>query len=344
VRRAVLEARERKRLRGSVMVAELQRARQSERLDVLWKIANAPDLHGDELLYAMLCEAASALDSPQPFGGILTRSEGSDVVVLVTTPEDEDGRGRVPEAGTRLPLSSTLVPRGGRTQMWDIVTAPADQPAASAKYGWRCAITTTFAVGTARYHLTFASLEAPTRPFSGKTIEYVELLGAAFATRMRLAQLESALRNSEELSTFRLRRLERLYRLSIDPAFPGHDAATTLLQEASVAIRAGKIFRSALNRIEHGTLVAEFVVEPDDWQTEDDFTPDAAQLAEIRATGTGTYPNDARGLLVHAFTAGTTTYVLAFSHTDPLHEPFGDNDMLYVHVLGTLFARFLPAR
>ena len=361
VRRVVDEAQVRKRLRGSAMAAELRQNRLHERLAALWRIANEPSLNGDALLVAMLCETAAALRAPQPFGGVLTQLDGTDLIVLATTPQDEDGRGRVPEIGTRIPIASTLAIGAARTAAWDMLTSEGPAPATALKYGWRCVVTTKFAIGERGYFLTFASLEANVRPFGSETTEYVELVASAFATRMRLSELETSLRASKEQANFELERLERLW--DICNAAGVHSSAVTaaMLRDAAMSIRPGVVFRSAFARIDGETIVQMLVVEPDLEQLIDVELPLAGTIVEnLIASGGGAHAIDDlygsgietrigrafawRSLLAHVFTIGATTYSLTFFDTEPVRPGFGPHDLLYVQILGALFARYVQAR
>jgi CheY-like chemotaxis protein len=358
IRRATDEAQVHRRLRGSVMVAELHQNRQHERLAALWRIANEPSLNGDALLVAMLSEAAGALRAPQPFAGVLTHADGNDLIVLATTPQDEDGRGRVPEVGTRIPQAGTLAIGAGRTVTWDALTAEGEAPAAALKHGWRCVMTTRFAIGDERYFLTFASLEPNTRPFGPETIEYAELLAAVFATRMRLGELEMSLRASKERSNFELERLERLWNITNNSGSDANVVLEAMLGDAAVSIRPGIIFRSAFACIDGATIVQMLVVEPDDFAPANkvELPLEGTIVQKLIAAGGGVRGFDDlygsgfetrlgrgfawRSLLANIFLIGDTTYSLTFFHTEPVNDGFGPHDLLYVEILGALFARY----
>jgi CheY-like chemotaxis protein len=361
VRRAVDEAQVRRRLRGSVMVAELHQNRQHERLGALWRIANEPNVNGEDLLATMLREAAGALRAPQPFAGILTHVVGNDLIVLAATLEDEDGRGRVPEVGARMPLASTLAVKPARTETWDVLTAEGEAPAAAVKYGWRSVITTRLAIGEERYFLTFASLEPNTKPFGPETLEYAELIASAFAMRIRLGELETSLRASKERANFELERLERLWDITNVPGSDADEVMAAMLGDAAASIRPDVVFRSSLARIDGAKIVLTLVVEPDDFEaavdTELPFEGSILQKLVIAGGGTRAFDDlfesgfesragrafAWRSLIANIFSVGETTYGLTFFHTEPLDDGFGPHDLLYVQILGALFARLVQS-
>ena len=188
-------------------------------------------------------------------------------------------------------------------------------------------MTTRFAIGEERYFLTFASLEPNNKPFGPESIEYAELLASAFATRMRLGELETSLRASKERSNFELERLERLWSITNAPGSSASEVMATMLGDAAASIRPDIVFRSSFARIDGATIVQTLVVEPDDFEAviAAELPLDGTIIQKLIAAGEGARAFDDlyesgfesrigrgfawRSLIANVFSAGGTTYV-----------------------------------
>ena len=199
--------------------AEARAREHARRLETLWVIANNAKLRGRDLIGAILREAGSALGPPLAFRGLLGRLERDDVVVVATgaNPEGGDIRGNHIQDGVRTPLSSTIIPRVGRTQGWRDVMVIGDIPPSIEALGWRALISTQFTAGDSRYSLTFACTQVAPRDFCDEDFAYVDVVASTFARELEVNHLEDSLRDEEQRSRQHAERLERRRRRQVRP-------------------------------------------------------------------------------------------------------------------------------
>jgi diguanylate cyclase (GGDEF)-like protein len=176
-------------LEASLLDAEERAHEHAERLEGLWRIANNPRLADDELISAMLEQAAAAIRPGQAFIGLLGRIEGSEVVTDAIagdfTHVKPEGVIRV---GMRIALEHTFVAkavREGETRSWDDLRGYGEVPAYARALEWRAAITTQFTAGGVAYALTFASLRPAMKPFDRNDHAYAEIVGQFFSTHLQ---------------------------------------------------------------------------------------------------------------------------------------------------------------
>jgi diguanylate cyclase (GGDEF)-like protein len=175
----------------------------AHRLEALWRMSNNTALDDEELLQAMLEQGAAALRPGMSFCGMLSRLDGSEIVVEAAFyPLDVD----VPEglhAADRTPLedsASIEVIRGGISRYWDdVLTEPAFVRRKRVRQlHWRSLISTPFRAGGASYFLTFAAQQPTAKAFGKEDLAYIELLGAFFGTHLQQRWQWSRIRYQSE--------------------------------------------------------------------------------------------------------------------------------------------------
>ncbi len=180
-------------LRNRIALRETEERsrRQAERLEAFWHIANNPGLSDNELLHAMLEQAAAAIRPGQPYVGGLGRIDDDDIVyeAIAATPEYYALRGdandfqeqrRVPLAGS---AAAELLASGQTTRMWDDLRA-AFPASAFDSTGTRSGIFTAFRAGGSMYVLWFVA-PAQTGPWSEQDRVYVEVLASFFQNHIQ---------------------------------------------------------------------------------------------------------------------------------------------------------------
>jgi diguanylate cyclase (GGDEF)-like protein len=368
VQRAVHEAREHRRFEESLTVAQ-ERARQhAERLDALWQIANNPALRGQELMHAMLREAATAIRRPQRFRGVLARIEGGEVVVVgVGVDPDDDSHAIFLQIGQRVLLENTLIPRIHRSQGLDDLAIMSDVPERVLCMGWRSVISTHFDAGDFRYALTFASPEPTTTAFGTEDFAYLEVLASSFANQLQVNRLEDSLRDEEERSRQHAERLEALWKIVNDPALRDAELWFAMLSQAASAIRPSQGYRGMLWRIQGAEMILEAAADApghllSERQTEvgSAIPLERTVIGKILAKGGGTRSWDdthanvfssplarsigSRSFAVTTFAAGGTTWALAFASGRTPSKPLGPQDHAYIEVLASFFANHVQQR
>jgi diguanylate cyclase (GGDEF)-like protein len=340
------------------------RSRQhAERLESLWQIANNPTLRGEAVMFAMLRQAAAAIQPSLHFRGVLGRIEGNEVVTVGVTldPGDNEPQTNILTVGRRSPLQNTIIPLVNGNRAWADLAADANLPVTLAAAGWRAVISTHFAAAGSRYSLTFASSEPASEPFSAADLAYVDVLASSFAQQLEVNHLEETLRAEEERSRQHAERLEALWQTANDPALHGDELVHTMLLEGAAAIRRPPRFRGLLGRLE-GTevVIIGAGVEPHD----DD--PRAKRLTVGRRSpffrtidpnvgrtqgwedlaGLSEFPGRLaaagwRSAISTQFEAGGTKYTLTFTSDEPLTTPFTAEDSAYLDVLAAAIAKQL---
>jgi GGDEF domain-containing protein len=353
-------------LQESLGDAELRARQDGERLETLWQIANNPTLRGEELIFAMLYQAAAAIRPPQRFRGVLGRIEGDEVVVIgVGLDPNDDGpnSGRV-AVGRRSPLDQTIIPRVGRTEAWEDLASGNDIPPWLHVLGWRAVISTQFDAGDSHYSLTFASPDPALEPFREADIGYLDVLASSFAKQLEVERLECSLRIEEEQSRHHAERLEELWQVVNDRHLQGEDLMTAMLGRAAAAVRQHQAFRGMLWRVAgtdvviealagdgHGaletqvgtviplerTIIGQVIAEGAATRSWDDIRASSYANAFTLVHGT-------RSLIITTFAAGNTTWGLSFASSEPAAIRLGPRDNAYIDVLASFFANHVQQR
>lgn len=346
---------EAERAQDALREAELRTRRQAERLTALWQVSNNPLLRGQELMLAMLRQAASAIRLRQRFHGLLGRIEGDEVVVVGVGAEPGTGDpiSRV-TVGRRTPLDQTIVPSVGRTQGWDDL---ANADSSLSFLGWQSAISTQFTAGGWTYWLTFGSAEPTSAPFDAEDFIYIELLASSFADHMQVSLLESSLRDAEARSRHHAERLEALWQVANKQRRGGQERMLAMLQQAALSMRPNQRFCGLLGRIEGGEIVLVGAgLAPSDRgsykrsmqigsRTPLEQTPIASvsrtrhwdDLATAKDAPAGLVALGWRAAISTQFEADGAWYSLTFASLEPTASPFDADDLAYLHVLASSF-------
>jgi diguanylate cyclase (GGDEF)-like protein len=352
---------------------EAQARREVKRLESLWRIVNSPDLRGDNLVNAMLREAAVAMRPGHAYAGTLGHIEGAEHVLdAVGGDFGENGealRGRF-RVGLRTPLSDLNSVRdlsAGRTQSWDDCQLIPGLPARTRESGLRSQITTRFVAAGAIHVLTFGTREPPSgTPFGPEDYAYIELLGSFFARHIELKHMQHALVDAELYSRQRAERLESLWRIVNASNLRGDDLVNAMLQEASVAMRPGQAYAGTLGHIEGPEYVLDALggdFGPDDElmrrQLPVGLRMQRSGLVIVRDLDAGrtqswddcqtlsdlperTRSSGLRSQITTKFLAAGTLHVLSFGTREaPTGTPFGPDDYAYIELLGSFFARHI---
>ena len=176
-------------LEASLLDADERSREHAERLEALWKVANNPNLHADDLVTAMLAQAAAAIRPGQPFLGLLGRIEGTDIITDAVAGDAGDrAKIGIRRVGACVPLARTIIAetlqRGG-TQSWDDMRGSGEVLGYARECEWRAVISTHFTAGGTTHALTFASTEPASQAFHVQDHRYVEVLAQFFATRLQ---------------------------------------------------------------------------------------------------------------------------------------------------------------
>jgi diguanylate cyclase (GGDEF)-like protein len=357
-------------MQHSLGQAESRARQHAERLEALWRVANNPSLHGQDLVLAMLRHGAAAIRVDQEFRGVLSRFEGDEAVVigLGIDPDRPAPTPRALEFGRRRLLADMLIPAAGRTQGWDDLMALGDQvPSGLAALGWRAVIATTFDAGGARYVLEFGSPEPTRIAFGDDDLGYLEVLASSFASRLHVDDLEDSLRLAEERSRQHAERLESLWQIINSSNLRDDELMLAMLKQACSAIQSGQEYAAILVHVEGDDTVIDAVACPPGVSEADlkikvgDIIPlGTTAFGRVLAEGGGTRSWDdaqttaystaetrrrgTRSLIISTFTAGTRTWGLAFTSTRTARRPLGPQDHAYIDVVASFFANHLQQR
>ena len=241
---------------SSLRDAQARRRRHAERLDAFWRIANDPNRRGQELIDAVLSEAATAMQSGLPCVGVLRHLEETHYVIdnVFGTHWPADGTAkRLLAPGTRIPIAETnphwIGP--GRTQSWEDMQRLPDLPERLREVGWRRAIATAFNVAGTTYELTLGSIEDSSHgPWTAEDIEYCEVIASVLARQFDLERAQHSLSDAEIRVRRNAERLEALWRVASNPTLGGHELVLAMLQHGAAAIRPGQHFRGVLSRFD----------------------------------------------------------------------------------------------
>ncbi len=175
-------------LEGSLH-AEVERSRRHvERLDALQSIVNNPNLQHEELLQAMLGQAAAAIRPGQNFRGVLWFIEGSELTIKAVA-SGRPIQDQFPAVGSSIPITQTVIGRvvvaGRGTQSWDHMKASGERSSLASSQDTESLIVTTFRAGTTSWGLSFASGETTREPLGAEDYAYVEVLASFFANHLQ---------------------------------------------------------------------------------------------------------------------------------------------------------------
>jgi diguanylate cyclase (GGDEF)-like protein len=340
----------------------------AERLDALWRIANAPEFHGPELVAALLQQATAAIRPPQRFRGLLYRIEGEEAIVVVDVgnPLGGDPRRGLRRLEARRALESTVA-AGGRSQGWDDLAAGSTLPAELVVLGWRAVICTRFESGGTAYGLAFASSEPTVTTFEHEDFAYLDVLASSVAHQLQVNELEGSLRDAEEHSRAHAARLEALWRIVNDPSLGDADKWLAMLAQAAASIWRGLPSRGMLWRL-HGTeMTLEAVAEspglvlggiPVHVGGVIPLGDSVAGLVlaegggirswdDVRGSAFATDVTRARGVracVVTTFNAGGTRWALQFVSGHRALKPLGQQEHAYIEVLASFFSNHVQQR
>ncbi len=177
-------------LERSLSEAEERSRHHAERLESLWQIINNSNLRDDELLLAMLRQAAVAIQPGQAFEASLLRAYENDVIVeAVAGPPDVPESELHVRVGDAIPLETTLFGRvlaeGGGTRSWDDVEASEYSTFATRARGTRSVIISTFAAGVSTWGLSFTSTRTARKPLDHHDRAYIEVVASFFANHLQ---------------------------------------------------------------------------------------------------------------------------------------------------------------
>jgi diguanylate cyclase (GGDEF)-like protein/PAS domain S-box-containing protein len=168
---------------------EEERSRQhAERLEGLRKIVNNPNLQDQELLQAMLRQAAESIRPGQNYRGVLWFIDGADLAVKAVAsslPLPHD----FPRVGSSIPIGQTVIgfvaSEGRGTRSWDDFQASEEHSPLARMQNTRSLIVTTFSAGASSWGLSFASSEKTHEPLGPQDHAYIEVLAAFFANHLQ---------------------------------------------------------------------------------------------------------------------------------------------------------------
>ena len=354
--------------RSSLIESELHARRHAERLESLWRIVNTSNLSGMELLLTMLREAAVAIRPGQDYLGTLGHIDGPAYVHDASIGGfDADGAMQQPvlHVGERVDRSSLIRSRdttAGRTQAWDDCSALPDLPAMAKKAAVRSQIVTQFAAAGRTYVLALASREATSgSAFGAEDFEYIELLGSIFARQLEFEHVHDALGDAELRARHHAERLEALTQIANNPTLSGPALMHAMLAQAAAAIRPPQRFRGQLGRIEGEEIVVIGLAADSAAanvgtthlqvgqrrQLSQSIVPRLsrtegwADLAELPSPPSAVALLGWRAVISTLFDACGSHYVLTFSSLEPAAHPFSAEDLSYLDVLASSFAKQL---
>jgi diguanylate cyclase (GGDEF)-like protein len=221
-------------LEQSLLDSEERSRQHAERLEVLWGIANNPNLRDDELIQAMLQRGAAAIRPGQNYRGVLARVEG-DAIRIEAAAETGDSTVRV---GALVPLADTIVGKtlqaGGGTYAFDDIKET-DHPAPTERrLAWRSRIGTSFTAGGSTYTLVFSSREPTAKLFGSQDKAYVEVLAAFFSShfqqKWQSSRLGHQLEHDSLTGLWNRSRFRSLGRAAFEPGAAAAVAVINLVQ------------------------------------------------------------------------------------------------------------------
>jgi len=233
--------------------------------------------------------------------------------------------------------------------------------------------------GAHEREIRYQALDAGANDFLQKPVDYREMVArlttllALQAAQRRLAMqvgtLELSLLDSEERSRQHAERLEALWRIANNPNLRDDELINTMLQHGAAGIRPGQAYRGVLGRVEGDDMRVAAAADGPGYV--DPSIPTQSRIGALVPLadtlvgrtlegGGGTFAVDDitgsdsvtpfirsrnwRSMIVTSFTAGGSTYTLAFSSRQPTAKPFGSQDMAYVEVLASFFSAHFQQR
>ncbi len=179
-------------LEGSLVEAEARSRDHAERLEALWRIVSNPGLREEEMLHAMLRQGASAIRPGHIFHGLLSRIDGSEIVVEASYSDERDEQrlNAVLAVGRRTPVEDSALNDVLPTEAirsWDDVRTDEQIPARSPvrALGWRSLVLVPFKAGSVTFVLTFASFRPTEKAFGSQDHAYAEIIASLFSMHMQ---------------------------------------------------------------------------------------------------------------------------------------------------------------
>jgi diguanylate cyclase (GGDEF)-like protein len=339
---------------------------QVKRLERLWRVATDPLLRGDDIVPAILQQAAVDVGGDDAFRAFLVRSAGTGTTVVACA----SGAGSLPVGRTEAAALQALVDtsRDGtnRTRSWGDTTASAGAPGALAVAGWRAVITSQFAAGGDNYELAFASNE-PVELFSDHDLDYMNVLVSSLAHQIQVNALEISLRDEEERARVHAQRLEASWQIVNDARIKDVDKWLRLLNQAADSISPEQGYRGTFWRLEGENMICEAVGESAKHGLRSDVikigavlpiasSPVAVIIAsaiatrswdDIRASDpeiTLAQASGTRACILTVFKAGGASWVLSLASGQPATKAIGPLDRSFVEVLASFFSSHVQQR
>lgn len=239
-------------LEQSLMDSEERSRQHAERLEVLWGIANNPNLHDDELIQAMLQRGAAAIRPGQAYRGVLARVEGD--VIRIQAAAEVDGAADPMRTGGVVPLADTIVGKtlqsGGGSYMFDDIKESDHPRPTERRLSWRSRIGTSFTAGGSTYTLAFSSREPTAKPFGPQDKAYVEVLAAFFSShfqqKWQSSRLGHQLEHDSLTGLWNRSRFRSLGRAALKPGEQAAVAVVNLVQFHEVNERHGHLTGDAV--------------------------------------------------------------------------------------------------
>jgi diguanylate cyclase (GGDEF)-like protein len=356
------------RIARMTAVADRRALAHAERLEALWRVANAPELHGPELVVALMQEAATAVSPPQHFRGLLYHIERDNAVVIldVGDPVGGDPREGLRRLDARRASETTVFP-DVRSEGWDDVAVASTLPPDLVELGWRAVICTRFESGSTCYGLTFVASEPTGTPFDDEDFAYLDVVASSVAHQMQVNELEGSLRDAEEHSRAHAARLEVLWQIVNDPSLSDADKWLAMLAQAAASIWPSLPSRGMLWQIHDAQMTLEAVAESPGLLLAGvplhvgDVIPLADSVAGlVLADGGGirswsdvqgsvfatnvTRARDVRACVVTTFNAGGATWALQFVSAHRANKPLAQEEHAYIEVLASFFANHVQQR
>lgn len=240
------------------------------------------------------------------------------------------------------------------------------------------------ATGAHEREIRYQALDAGANDFLQKPVDYREMLArlttllalhkAQSRLEMQIGELEQSLVEAEARSREHAERLEALWKIANNPNLKDDDLMFAMLQRGAAALRPPQPFRAIIGRVENGTDMRVLSVAdavgyedraPSDAVNVDRVVPlkDTIVGQTLAIGGTHTF-NDIRkedpnapirttdfvrsrewhAMVVTSFSAGGSSYILAFASPLPAAKPFGPQDTAYVEVLASFFSAHFRQR
>ena len=226
--------------------------------------------------------------------------------------------------------------------------------------------------GAHEREVRYKALDAGATDFLQKPVDLREMV-ARLTTLLRLqaaqkrlalqvGSLERSLVDAEERSRNHAERLEALWRVATNPSLRDDELVQSMLDHGSSGIRPGQPFRGLLARVENGGLRLEWAAETRGYSDpagagaenigrviplDEIVGPNSLQTAVTRAWDDIQAAGEApplvaaygwRAVIRTSFSAGASTYLLAFVSNQSATIPFAPEDQAYVEVLASFFA------